>query len=79
MSKTNKDNLENRFDSNESVLDYFETGLVLSIERQAARPVQRPPDTNSSAICRLCPGLTAFFPRPPSTALCQASRRRACA
>lgn len=35
MSKTNKDNLENRFDSNESVLDYFETGLVLSIERLA--------------------------------------------
>ena len=35
MSKTNKDNLEDRFDSDESVLDYFETGVVLNIERLA--------------------------------------------
>ena len=33
MSKTNKDNLEERFDADESVLDYFETGVVLNINR----------------------------------------------
>ncbi len=35
MSKTNKDNLEERFDADESVLDYFETGVVLNINRLA--------------------------------------------
>ena len=33
MSKTNKDNLEERFEADESVLDYFETGVVLNINR----------------------------------------------
>ena len=35
MSKTNKNNLEERFDADESVLDYFETGVVLNIKRLA--------------------------------------------
>ena len=35
MSKTNKNNLEERFDANEKVLDYFETGVILNIERLA--------------------------------------------
>ena len=35
MSKTNKDNLEERFDADESVLDYFETGVILNINRLA--------------------------------------------
>lgn len=35
MSKTNKNNLEERFDAGKSVLDYFETGVVLNIERLA--------------------------------------------
>ncbi len=35
MSKTNKDNLEERFEADESVLDYFETGVVLNINRLA--------------------------------------------
>ena len=33
MSKTNKDNLETRFDDGEDVLDYFDTGTVLTIHR----------------------------------------------
>jgi len=33
MSKTNKTNLEERFDDDKNVLDYFETGVVLNIER----------------------------------------------
>ncbi len=35
MSKTNKDNLEERIEAEESVLDYFETGVVLNINRLA--------------------------------------------
>ena len=35
MSKTNKDNLEERFEADESILDYFETGVVLNINRLA--------------------------------------------
>ena len=35
MSKTNQDNLEERFDAGEDVLDYFETGTVLTIQRLA--------------------------------------------
>jgi hypothetical protein len=33
MNKTNRQNLENRFDSGDDVLDYFETGAVLNIYR----------------------------------------------
>lgn len=33
MSKTNRENLEKRFDAGEEVLDYFETGVVLNIRR----------------------------------------------
>ena len=35
MNKTNKNNLEERFDADKNVLDYFETGVVLNIERLA--------------------------------------------
>lgn len=35
MNKTNKINLEERFDTDKNVLDYFETGVVLNIERLA--------------------------------------------
>lgn len=35
MSKTNKDNLEKRFEADENVLDYFETGVILNINRLA--------------------------------------------
>jgi hypothetical protein len=35
MSKTNKTNLEERFDDDESVMDYFETGVILNIQRLA--------------------------------------------
>lgn len=33
MSKTKSENLEQRFDAAEDVLDYFETGVVLNIRR----------------------------------------------
>ena len=33
MSKTNKSNLESRFDDGEDVLDYFDTNIVLNIKR----------------------------------------------
>lgn len=33
MSKTNQDNFEERFEAGEDVLDYFETGTVLTIHR----------------------------------------------
>ena len=33
MNKTNRDNLEDRFDAGDDVLDYFETGAVLNIHR----------------------------------------------
>ena len=35
MNKTNKINLEERFDTDKNVLDNFETGVVLNIERLA--------------------------------------------
>jgi hypothetical protein len=35
MSKTNKSNLESRFDDGEDVLDYFDTNIVLNIKRLA--------------------------------------------
>lgn len=33
MNETNRDNLEDRFDAGDDVLDYFETGAVLNIHR----------------------------------------------
>lgn len=33
MNKTNRQNLEDRFDAGDDVLDYFETGAVLNIHR----------------------------------------------
>ena len=33
MNKTNRQNLEDRFDAGDEVLDYFETGAVLTIHR----------------------------------------------
>ncbi len=35
MSKTNKSNLESRFDDGEDVLDYFDTDIILNIKRLA--------------------------------------------
>lgn len=35
MSETNRENLEDRVDASEEVLDYFETGIVLNIGRLA--------------------------------------------
>lgn len=35
MSKTNQNNLEDRFEAGGEVLDYFETGTVLTIHRLA--------------------------------------------
>ena len=35
MSKTKQDNFEERFEAGEKVLDYFETGTVLTIHRLA--------------------------------------------
>lgn len=35
MSSTNRQNLEQRFNAGEEVLDYFETDVILSIERLA--------------------------------------------
>ena len=48
MTKTNKDNLEERFDSGEDVLDYFEDQVVLSIKRLG----QLAPILNLSALAR---------------------------
>ncbi len=48
MSKTNKNNLEERFDTDQDVLDYFETGVVLNIERLSALAVI----LNLSALAR---------------------------
>lgn len=33
MNKTNRNNLEDRFDAGDDVLDYFETSVVLDIHR----------------------------------------------
>ena len=35
MSETNRENLEERFESGESVLDYFETDVILTADRLA--------------------------------------------
>ena len=35
MSETNRENIEERFDNGESVLDYFDTDAVLTIDRLA--------------------------------------------
>lgn len=35
MNKTNRENLEERFDGGESVLDYFDTDAVLTTDRLA--------------------------------------------
>ena len=35
MSETNSENLEERFDDGEEVLDYFDTEVVLTIDRLA--------------------------------------------
>ena len=48
MTETNRDNLEERFDSGEAVLDYFETGVVLTINRLA----ELAPILNLSALAR---------------------------
>ena len=48
MSETNKENLEERFDRGEAVMDYFETGVVLTINRLA----QLAPILNLSALAR---------------------------
>jgi hypothetical protein len=48
MTETNKNNLEERFDSGEPVLDYFETGVVLTINRLA----ELAPILNLSALAR---------------------------
>ena len=36
MSETNRENIEERFDDGESVLDYFDTDAVLTIDRLAS-------------------------------------------
>ena len=48
MSATNNENLEDRFDSGDSVLDYFETDVVLTTRRLA----EISPILNLSAIAR---------------------------
>ena len=48
MTETNRDNLEERFDSGEAVLDYFATGVVLTINRLA----ELAPILNLSALAR---------------------------
>ena len=48
MTETNRDNLEERFENGEEVLDYFETGVVLTINRLA----ELAPILNLSALAR---------------------------
>jgi hypothetical protein len=48
MNKTNRKNLEQRFDRGEDVLDYFETDVALSIQRLA----ELAPILNLSALAR---------------------------
>jgi hypothetical protein len=48
MSETNKDNLEKRFEAGELVLDYFDTDVILTIDRLA----KLAPILNVSAIAR---------------------------
>ena len=35
MSETNRENLEERFEAADSVLDYFETDVILTVDRLA--------------------------------------------
>lgn len=35
MSETNKNNLEDRFEAGETVLDYFDTDVILTVDRLA--------------------------------------------
>jgi hypothetical protein len=48
MNVTNSDNLQTRFEAGESVLDYFETDVILTVERLA----QLAPILNLSAVSR---------------------------
>lgn len=48
MSRTNRKNLERRFDAGDDVLDYFETEVVLTIQRLA----ELAPILNLSALAR---------------------------
>jgi uncharacterized DUF497 family protein len=48
MSKTNRKNLEQRFETDEDVLDYFEAEVVLTIQRLA----ELAPILNLSALAR---------------------------
>lgn len=48
MSETNEENLEERFEGGASVLDYFDTDVVLTIDRLA----QLAPILNLSAVAR---------------------------
>ena len=48
MGETNSKNLEDRFEAGDSVLDYFQTDIVLSIERLA----ELAPILNLSAVAR---------------------------
>lgn len=48
MSGTNRENLERRFEEGEDVLDYFETDVVLTIQRLA----ELAPILNLSALAR---------------------------
>lgn len=48
MNDTNKENLQDRFEAGESVLDYFETDVVLTIRRLA----DIAPILNLSAVAR---------------------------
>jgi len=48
MNVTNSDNLQTRFEDGESVLDYFETDVILTVERLA----QLAPILNLSAVSR---------------------------
>ena len=48
MSKTNKKNLEKRFDEGDDVLDYFETDATISIKRL----IEISPILNISALAR---------------------------
>ena len=48
MTETNRDNLEEHFDSGEPVLDYFESGVILTISRLA----ELAPILNLSALAR---------------------------
>jgi hypothetical protein len=48
MNRTNRENLERRFEEGEDVLDYFETDVVLTIQRLA----ELAPILNLSALAR---------------------------